>query len=82
MSRIDEEREFRSFCGAVFRGELTLVGKVNFLEWFDRRYPGRGYGELAHAVRRISLLSAAERDLLIAESWAAIQARARREGQA
>ena len=65
----------KAFSMLVARGDLTTCGKVNLLEDLDRRFPGRGYGELAHTVRMISLLTPEERIQLVEDSVLALEER-------
>lgn len=68
-----EEMAVKAFSMLVARGDLTTCGKVNLLEDLDRRFPGRGYGELAHTMRVISLLTPKERMQLVEDSILALE---------
>jgi hypothetical protein len=76
---VSEEMALEAFCTLCFRGDLTERGKVNLLEDLDRRFPGRGYGDLGHSVRMISLLTPEERMQLIEDSVLALEERNARD---
>ncbi len=63
-----EQRELETFLLLVFRGDLTHQGKINLLEGLHRRYPRSGYGELAHTLRVLSMMTREEREALFKHS--------------
>ena len=71
----DEERDVQAFCNAVFKGELTLTGKINFLMFLEQKYRTGVYAGLAETLKKLSLLTQEEVEKVMWDSWHAIEAR-------
>lgn len=72
----NETMAFEVFCTLCFRGDLTERGKINLLEDLHRKYPGSGYGELAHTLRVLSTMTVEEREALFKHSLDILMRRA------